>query len=82
MNEQLIQHPDGTETTLSEWIENPQARPPQKAEQPDKFLEWEARRGMMRTIGDAQEEALALTQAVNEAHLVFLFTLTMGGLLL
>lgn len=54
----LIQFPNGEEQTLEEWKEASAS-----ADEPDKFIEWEARRSLMTTIGDmvAHEKGLNAT---------------------
>jgi hypothetical protein len=55
MKTTLLQFPSGDEATLDEWKE---AEEP--AQEPDKFLQWEAQRSLITTIGEAM--ALASTQ--------------------
>ncbi len=48
MNNTILQFPSRDETTLDEWTEASS----DVTEGPDKFLQWEAERSLMRTIGD------------------------------
>jgi hypothetical protein len=58
MSNTLLQFPTGDEATLDEWKE---AEEP--AQEPDKFLQWEAQRSLITTIGDlvAHEKGLNAT---------------------